>query len=285
MHYLKFILCFSFLLEASSAFALDVPDKPQSYVNDYASILSAGARQDLENVLGTFEKETSNQVFVAIFQGLDGQALEDFSIKLAEKWKVGTKKNDNGILLLIFRDDHAVRIEVGYGLEGALPDVLAGQIIRNEITPAFRQGDYDGGVSKAVNAILQATRGEYKAKAPAEDPMEKYGPWIFALLFFYILAPLVCYALLVVFSFKFFGMPGFFLGIPIVLALGLLRKIFLSPFLGDTFSGGQKFSRGNWYGGGWGGGGFSGGGSGFGGGGFGGGGGGSFGGGGASGRW
>ena len=272
--YLRSILISALLISAPlPASALTIPEKPRSYVNDYAGLLSETARQKLEGVLGAFEQETSNQIVVAVFPSLEGEVLEDLSIRIADKWKVGTKKNDNGILLLVFRDDHAVRIEVGYGLEGALPDALAGQIIRNEIVPSFRQGDYDGGILNAVNAIVRATRGEYKAAASAEDPMEKYAPWIFFGIFFYILLPIACYGLVLAACIAGLGFPGVFLGIVLVILLAFLRKMMFSSYWGNTFSG-----RGGGFGGG------SLGGSSFGGG-FGGGGGGSFGGGGASGRW
>ena len=269
------LLILSVLFISQSCFALSIPEKPSSYVNDYASLLSAETKQKIEILLGAFEKETSNQVVVAIFPSLDGQVLEDFSIKLAEKWKIGSKKNNNGVILLIFKEEHAVRIEVGYGLEGALPDALAGQIIRNEIAPAFRQGNYDAGVINAVNAIIAATRGEYKAKALGHEPMEEYGPWLFFALFTYIILPIFCYALVMIFCVTFFGAPGIFLGTVIVILLIFFRKMIFSHYLGSTFSGRGGSS--------WGGGGFSSGS--FGGGGFSGGGGGSFGGGGASGRW
>ncbi len=256
-------------------FAFSIPEKPSSYVNDYASLLSPEARQKIENVLGVFEKETSNQIVVAIFPSLEGQVLEDFSIKLAEKWKIGGKKNDNGVILLIFKEDRAMRIEVGYGLEGALPDALASQIIRTEIVPSFRKGDYDAGVTNAVNAIIQATHGEYKAAAQPEDPMQAYGPWLFFTLVVYILVPIFAYVLVAVFCVIFFGFPGLFFGIVLVIFLEFFRKILLSPYLGRTLS--SRGGGSSWGGGGFGGGGFSGG--------FGGGGGGSFGGGGASGRW
>ncbi len=259
---------------SSPVFALTVPEKPSSYVNDTAALLSEPTRQKIEGMLAAFEKETSNQIVVAIFPSLEGQVLEDFSIQLAEKWKIGGKKNNNGIILLIFKEDRAVRIEVGYGLEGTLPDALAGQIIRTEISPFFRQGDYDAGVLNALNAIIQATRGEYKVKVSTADPMEKYGTWFFFMIFFYILLPIFCYFLVLVLCFTFFGLPGLSLGLLLVIFLGFFRKILLSSYFGNTFSSRRGSS---WSGGGFGGGSYGGG--------FGGGGGGSFGGGGASGRW
>jgi uncharacterized protein len=260
----------------TSAFALTIPDKPQAYVNDYIGLLSAEARGRIERTLAEFERETSNQVVVAIFRSLEGGSLEDFSIRLAEKWKPGQKDKDNGIILLIFKEDRAVRIEVGYGLEGALPDAVANQIIYNELVPAFRAGNFDGGVENAVSAILQATRGEYKA-GPSQDQMQQYSPWVFAAMVLYFLFPILCYLFIVGAATAILGFPlGLVVGLIAASALALLRQFFMMPFVGSTLSGHRR-GHGPWGGsGGWSGGGFGGGFSG---------GGGSFGGGGASGRW
>ncbi len=265
-------IIFSFSL----AFALSIPDKPSSYVNDYAGLLSEGTRQNLEQTLYNFEQQTSNQVVVAIFPSLEGGSLEDFSIHLAEKWKIGTKGHDNGVILLVFKNDRKVRIEVGYGLEGALPDAIAKRIIENEITPAFKQGDYDGGVSRAVGAILKATRGEYRAEPKKFSDLTNIRKLILYILFlFYLVLPIICYAGVVIGSVILFGFPaGVFIGVLAALLLAGIRGVLMALSSGDTLSG-----RGGY----WGGGGFSGGG--FSGGGFGGGGGGGFGGGGASGSW
>ena len=270
-------LCF-----AGAAQALSIPKKPDAYVNDYARILSDDARQKLEQTLADFERTTSNQIVVAIFENLEGESLEDYSIRLAQSWKIGSKKNDNGVILLIFKDDRKVRIEVGYGLEGALPDAMADQIIRHEITPAFREGRYDQGVTAAVNAIILATKGEYKAAASFSegDRIQKIAPYLFFALVAFMLVPLVCYTMVLVGSVIFFGLPlGLGFGVLATLLLECLRRLAFAR-LGQTISGRR--------GGTWGGGGFAGGsfgGGGFSGGGFGGGGGGSFGGGGSSGGW
>ncbi len=147
------------------AWALDVPTRAKGYVNDYAGVLSAVDVNHLNRRLQQFELLTSNQVVVAIFKSLEGESLEDFSIRLAEKWKVGQRGKDNGVILSIFIQDRQMRIEVGYGLEGALPDALAGQIIANEISPAFKQGKMSEGITLGVNAIMQAIQGEYQASA------------------------------------------------------------------------------------------------------------------------
>ena len=269
----------SFFYLSAPVFALQIPEKPQSYVNDYAHLLSDNTRAQIENTLADFEKATSTQIVVAIFTSLEGGSLEDFSIHLAEKWKIGSKKNNNGAILLIFKEERKVRIEVGYGLEGALPDVTASQIIRNQITPAFREGNYDRGVSDAVQAILQATRGEYKVlPGTGRDPVQKYGRLLFLLLILYLVLPVICYAAVFLAGVAILGFPaGLLAGAAAVIALAVLRQIFLAAGAGTTYT-----SRGGILGGGFGGGGFSSGGFS---GGFGGGGGGSFGGGGASGGW
>ncbi|MFT5208066.1 MAG: hypothetical protein ACI9CF_001830 [Candidatus Omnitrophota bacterium] len=149
---------------ASTLYALDIPKRPKGYVSDYASVLSSSTRQRLEQGLAAYERQSSNQILIATFKSLEGEALEDFSIRLAEAWKPGQADKDNGVLLTIFKQERKIRIEVGYGLEGAIPDALAGQIIQQVITPAFKKGQYDQGVLAGVNALIQASQGEYKAQ-------------------------------------------------------------------------------------------------------------------------
>ncbi len=160
-----------------------IPEKPEGYVADRAALLSVGARQALESQLHEFELQTSNQVVFATFPSLEGEPLEDLSIRIAQKWKIGQKNRDNGVLFLVFRDDRQMRIEVGYGLEGVLTDVLSAQIIRNEVTPYFRQGQYEGGVLNGIKSILSATQGEYQPMASAQD---EGGASLFKLIFWII---------------------------------------------------------------------------------------------------
>jgi uncharacterized protein len=115
-------------------------------------------------VLAEGERATGAQVVVAVFPSLDGESLEDFSIRLAEKWRVGRKALDDGAIILVFVADRKVRIEVGYGLEGAVPDIVAGRIIRESIAPRFREGRYDAGLEAAARAIY----AQVETKAPAE---------------------------------------------------------------------------------------------------------------------
>lgn len=130
-------------------------------VVDNANLLSAQSRSNLTALLAQHEQETSNQVVVATLSQLDGYEIADFSNRLFRHWQLGQKDKDNGVLLVVAIAERKVRIEVGYGLEGALTDALSSQIIRNEITPAFKQSDFDRGINQGVNAILAAIAGEY----------------------------------------------------------------------------------------------------------------------------
>ena len=141
-----------------------MPPKPANYFNDYAGVVSATTAQQLNKTLEEFEKSTSSQILVAVFPKMPSDSsVEDYTRRVAEAWRVGQKERNNGAVLFVFVRDHRMRIEVGYGLEGALPDALAKRIIEDEIAPRFKRGDYDGGLTAGVRAILQATRGEYKA--------------------------------------------------------------------------------------------------------------------------
>lgn len=145
-----------------------IPAKPARFFNDYAGVISKSTAEALNTRLEAFERETSNQVLVAIFKSIpDGYALEDFTQRTAEAWGVGKKASNNGVVLFVFTEARKMRIEVGYGLEGALPDALAKQIIDDEILPAFRAGDLDAGLTRGVDAILKATRGEYRGSGRA----------------------------------------------------------------------------------------------------------------------
>ena len=132
-------------------------------VHDEAKVLSASGAEQLEARLKAYEDSTSNQIAILIVPSLDGEVLEEYSLRVAEKWKLGQKDKDNGVLLLVAVEDRKMRIEVGQGLEGVLTDALSNRIIRNEIAPEFRRGDYEAGVVAGVNGIVKAIGGEYTA--------------------------------------------------------------------------------------------------------------------------
>ena len=161
--FLTFIIsCVLFLFPSSTVHALDVP-KLQGYVNDYGGMISPPAKAKLENDLRALEQTDSNQIVILTIPSLEGEALEDFSIKVAESWKIGQKNKDNGVILLVAKQERKIRIEVGRGLEGRLTDLMSGRIIDLVMKPRFKGGDFDGGFVAGVSALIDATRGEFKA--------------------------------------------------------------------------------------------------------------------------
>jgi uncharacterized protein len=227
------------------------------YANDFTQTLNSSELSSLNSTLKNFDDTTSNQVVFLMINTLDAYPLESYCYETATKNQIGSKKNKNGVLFFVARNDRKMRIEVGYGLEGALPDALTNSILRNEVRPYFKQSDYYAGINAGIDAIIKATRGEYKAETKISK--DKNIPSFFFLIIFFILIMI-------------FGRRGGGKGIGGGGGGGILPWLILSSMSGK---------RG---GGGWGSGGS---GSGFGGGGFGGfsGGGGSFGGGGSSGSW
>jgi uncharacterized protein len=269
-------------------FALDVPPL-KGYVNDYANMISPSARTQIETELKVFEQSDSTQVVILTIPSLQGEVLEEYSIKVGETWKIGQKGKDNGIIFLVSNQDRKIRIEVGRGLEGSLTDLTAGRIIDLVIKPRFKRGDFDGGFTAGIHALIDATRGEFKAEAKRPTSRKKGISSYFTIIFFAGVALLFLGRISKVLggAAGALGLPAvlyLFFGAPLVMIvifglLGLAMGIFL-PIL---FSGAGGFGGGWWFGGGgWGSGG-SGGDSDFGGG-FDGGGG-DFGGGGGSGDW
>ena len=142
--------------------ALDAPQLT-GRVNDYARLLSPEAAASLEQKLAGFEREQSTQIVVLTIPSLQGDEIDGFSIRVAEKWKLGRKGKDNGVLLVLAQAERKVRIEVGMGLQGVLPDITTAQIIRNVMRPHLKSNDFNQGINAGVDAILSATRGEFKA--------------------------------------------------------------------------------------------------------------------------
>lgn len=161
-----------------AAAAPSAPPPPTAYFNDHAGLVPRARAEQVNEKLRRFAEETSTQILVAVFAKLpEDEVLEDFTSRTAQQWRVGQKKLDNGAVLFVFVEDRKVRIEVGYGLEGALPDALAKRIIEETIVPAFRVGDFPGGLEAGVDAMMAATRGEYRAAPPA-----KGGPGVLVLV-------------------------------------------------------------------------------------------------------
>ncbi|MBP7865880.1 MAG: TPM domain-containing protein [Acidobacteria bacterium] len=143
---------------------------------DTVGVVDAGTRQRLEQFLAGFEKQTSNQIAVLLIPTLEDEPEEDFAIRAAREWGLGTKENSNGVLILVVTQDRKIRIEVGRGLEGALPDGLCGRIIRDEMAPLLKRGSEKWGsaVEAGVMAVAKATKGEYVGSAKSK---KKGSPW------------------------------------------------------------------------------------------------------------
>jgi len=290
------VFLLALLLAAQNALALTIAP-PTGHVNDRAGMLDAATIRRLESFLTDFQRSDSTQIAVLIVPTLGGEPLETFSLAVGEQWGLGRKGKDNGALLFIARDERRIRIEVGYGLEGRLTDLTAGRIIRDVITPAFRQGDFDLGVTRGVEAMVAAVKGEYQASGKSgayeiNANGDYAGILIFLLFGSFMIGRIFSRPLAAavggVFSFwlgwKVFG--GFSILLWLVTVAGAIAAFLASGFA-QRFGGHGGFGRGGYGGfgdrfGGSGGSGFGGGG--FDGGGFSGGGGG-FGGGGASGGW
>ena len=146
---------------------LTLPPPPTARVNDYAGVLSAADRARLEQQLTERERATGAQMVIAIFPSLEGESLEDVSIRLAERWKVGRKGVDNGVILLAFLKERKLRIEVGYGLEPVITDAVASAMIRDVIAPRFREGRYAAGLEAAVNEVFARIGAETTTRETA----------------------------------------------------------------------------------------------------------------------
>jgi len=149
----------SFFLASGLASALDVPPL-RGRVNDYAGVMSQDQARSLEIQLAQFEQETGHQVALLTIPTLDGEDIEGFSIRVAENWQIGKKGFDNGVILVVAVKDRRLRLEVGYGLEGVLPDAIAKQVISDYIVPRFRAQDYAGGIIAGIDAVLKVIKKE-----------------------------------------------------------------------------------------------------------------------------
>jgi uncharacterized protein len=161
-----------FLFVVNIIFAQEFP-KLSMYANDFTKTLTNDQINNLNSGLRTFDDSTSNQVVFLMINSLDGFPIDMYTYETAKKNSIGTKENSNGVLFFIAKNDRKLRIEVGYGLEGALPDALASSIIRNDVAPYFRKNQYYEGTVAGLNGILAATRGEYKGN-PKSDEETKF---------------------------------------------------------------------------------------------------------------
>src|SRR5262245_52352752 len=142
-----------------------IPSKPAHYFNDYASIVSQSVGEELDRQLSQFERATSNQVVVAIFPKMQSDSeIADYTQRVAQAWGVGQKERRNGVVLFVFLQDRKMIIQIGYGLEGVLPDATAFNITEYQMKPRFIAGDYEAGLRVGIDSICGAIRGEYSSK-------------------------------------------------------------------------------------------------------------------------
>lgn len=162
----QYLLSILFVLVAFTGFSQNVLPKPNppKLVTDVAGVLSPDQVAILEQKLVALDDSTSNQIAVVLIKSLDGYEAAEYANKLFREWGIGNKKTNNGVLILAAIDDRKVWIEVGYGLEGAIPDITASSIYRNEIVPEFKQQNYYRGIDRAIDALSKAAVGEYKVK-------------------------------------------------------------------------------------------------------------------------
>ena len=185
-----FIVFIVALFSLTTVHAQNVIAKPNPpvLVTDMAGVLSPEQKQALENKLVAIDDSSSNQIAVVILPTLEGNPIEEYSTKLFREWGIGNKKTNNGILLLIAIQDKKIRIEVGYGLEGAVPDITANSIIDNDIKPAFREGAYYERIDKATDDIAKAAVGEYKVHREKKSKSKGSNAILFLFIVFIIVA-------------------------------------------------------------------------------------------------
>ena len=263
----KIILFFILLAGGFTAFAQDFPPKPVALITDYTNTLSPGDQQLLENKLVAFDDTSSTQIAIVLMKSVGDYDIDQYAAALGRKWGIGQKGNNNGLLILAAMDQHKVTIQVGYGLEGAVPDVITHVIIQNDITPRFKQGDYYGGLNAGIDDLIKYSKGEFKAAKKPQHRQDNGGGGAGIIVFIIII-----FILIVIFRSRGGGGGGQIIG-------GRGGASSFWWFLAGDMLGSAGRGGGGWGGGGFGGGGDSGGG------GFGGFGGGDFGCGGSSGSW
>jgi uncharacterized protein len=168
-----------------------IPPKPPRHFNDLAGVTSVEVQQQLDRALDQFEKSDSTQIVVAIYPKMQSDGdIAEYTVRVAQKWRAGTEANDNGAVLFVFVEDRKMYLQVGYGLEGAIPDITAKDITENRIKPHLRAGDYNAGMIAGVDSIIQSARGEYQGTGRTAANQRRDKP---SILFF---IPLIIFAII-----------------------------------------------------------------------------------------
>jgi uncharacterized protein len=176
----KYLLLFALFSTFTIIHSADIPYLT-GRVNDNAQILSENTRKSLGETLKEHENRTTNQIVILTIPSLQGESIEDFANKVFNEWKIGQKDKDNGILIVVVPDERRMRIEVGYGLEGTLPDLLASRIIQNIMAPRFREGDFDDGITEGALAVIAILEGnDFPESAVIDETGNKQGSSVFS---------------------------------------------------------------------------------------------------------
>lgn len=208
IHLLSLLL--ALLALAPAALAKEtIPPVPKQHFTDNARVVSRETAARLNQQLQQFERDTSNQFLVVIYPKMQSDSeIADYTVRVAQAWGVGGKQRDNGVVLFVFTGDRQLFIQVGYGLEAVLPDILAKRIIDNEILPALREGRFDAGITAGIDAVIAATRGEYKGTGKTLREQKGGGAGTGAVIGFWVLWILVIFMM----RFKFGGAGGMYYG-------------------------------------------------------------------------
>jgi len=217
-----------------------IPDRPQSWVTDYADVLTAAQESQLNGMLSGLEKRSSNQIFVAVFAEIpDGEYLEDFTTKVFEKWRPGLADKNNGILMAIFIKDRKIRMEIGYGLEDVITDAQANTLIQEILRPNFKQGNYFAGIKSTLDVLIPAAEGKYQIPVRQKSKKKKSSGTLYVIFILFIILS------------TFFRRGGG-TGVGTRRRGGMLGPLILGSMLGSGSSGGS-FGGGGGFGGGFGG--------------------------------
>lgn len=185
----RLLLTFLLFTVSVAVWSQDLLPKPNppKLVNDAAHVLSREQVAILEERLVALDDSTSNQIVIVTIPSLNGYDVADYANKLYRSWGIGGKKNNNGVLILVSINDHKIRIEVGYGLEGAIPDITASSIIDNDLSPNFKNGDYYRGFDEAITSLGKAATGEYNVKRERKEDDGGGSIFVFLIILFVVL--------------------------------------------------------------------------------------------------
>jgi len=270
------LACCMLLLFASGSLRAELVPVPalQKRVTDLTQTLTPEQQSQLESKLAAFEQQKGSQIAVLVIPSTKPEEIEQYSIRVVDAWKLGREKPDDGVLVLVAKDDRKMRIEVGYGLEGAIPDLIAKRIITEVMVPSFRQGDFYGGINHAVDKLIGLVSGE---QLPAPAPAKANSGGLWDMLYFFLIGGFIVGGILRAIFGNFLGgvlnggiigLLAWFIGGSLLLAIVFGMVAFAVTFAGVSSGLGHMGGMGGGgYRGSGGGGGFSGGGGGFGGGG------------------